>query len=104
MSKLVHNHSAALTAHLGGPGALEAFRLRVEAMTLPDCPFCGGEGEVLLSETYTWPHVLIRCRDCRCGTGSEITGYDLLHGRTVTIGEALARAAARWSSRKEGAA
>lgn len=103
MSRLVHNHSTALVAHLGGPSALEAFRLRVEAMTLPRCPFCGGAGEVILSEIYTRTHVLVRCHDCRCSTVQEITGYDLLHERTVTIGEALARATARWSCRKVAA-
>lgn len=95
------------TAHvvdaLGGLEALEAVEHRVEALTLPACPFCGEEAVVALGSMCAVPYALIECRRCHGGTLRISAGYDLFKERNTTIFDALARAVARWS-RREGAA
>lgn len=77
------------TAHvvdaLGGLKALEEVEHQVEALTLPVCPFCGGEAVVALGSMCAIPYALIECRRCHGGILRISAGYDLFRERKRSI-------------------
>lgn len=99
MSKLVHSRTKRLTERMGGETKLFAFQEQVAALTLPACPFCGGEAEVVLLNFGMDIIIRVRCHDCHSAAVDVSTGYDVVTMEPVGIYAALKSAVDRWSRR-----
>ena len=103
MSRLKYDYST--TRHIieafGGLKALETVTAQVEGLTLPSCPFCGGEAVVALGSTFAYPTASIECNHCHNGTLRMAAARDAITMEPQNIHDVLQEVARRWSRRRE---
>lgn len=102
MSRLRHDYRKVrpVVDALHGLDELEAVEKQVADITLPACPFCGGEAVVGLHVMYCIPGAAVECTQCNSRTMVCFSGLDVLTQKLVTIQEAISEAAKRWSRRR----
>lgn len=75
----------------------------VETEHLERCPFCGGKAELRVADHAFREDMKIAkvvCLQCNAGANSFIAGKEFFSGITITIDEAIKKAANAWNRRR----
>ena len=91
MSAFVYPGGPEMVSSVGGQTQFACLKRKVKALSLPDCPFCGGIAEVCMGRINTTLHLSVMCSRCKASTKPMVAD---------TAETALTDAVSRWKLRQ----